>query len=60
MKQAYYQISNSNAYYVSRWIPTYMRRVFVSYQFNFSGAFTRSQVVGFEQGYEYGYCLGVF
>lgn len=58
MNQPYYQISSSNAYYVRRWIPDYMRRTWKAWNYSMSGS-NYSTDIGFKQGHEYGYCLGV-
>jgi hypothetical protein len=60
VKQDYYQVSNSNARYVRRWMPNYMRRVYRDYVYTYPNRFTHTSCVGFKQDYEYGYCLGVF
>ena len=59
MNQAYYQISSLNAYYVRRWIPGYMRRTWKAWNYSMSRSKYTTKV-GFDKGYEYGYCLGVF
>ena len=55
---SYYQVGD-NLIYRRREATKYERRVFLDYHFTYGGVIF-VQTLGFKQGYEFGYALGVF
>lgn len=64
MKGQFYQVKNINSQYARRWAIKYQRRVFrvphVQRESTGLVNLTWSQGIGFKEGHEYGYSLGVF
>lgn len=60
MNTDFHSISNECSIYRKRSVNTYLRRVFLTYTFGLDLYNVDCElVVGFKEGYEYGYILGV-
>lgn len=63
MNGQYYQVSNVGCTYKRRWTTKYQRRIFTIWNTILAPDGFKAQInpaIGFEEKYEYGYCLGVF
>ena len=63
MRFTYYTINNHTCYYQRRYYEKYQRRIFNQYVQELRHVGTMNmiklQCIGFDTGYEYGYCLGL-